>query len=116
MTTTSTPPLATAPPPPVALGRRHALAALAIFLVLFTVYQTLVLTVVTDDVIRKGIEADEYDMIWVNVAWGVAVLYSVFGAFWLSGRIRDADHAGLGPAVLRAGEPPLRRGRRPGQH
>jgi MFS family permease len=51
---------------------------------LATVYQTLVLTVVTDDVIRKGIEADEYDMIWINVAWGVAVLYSVFAAFWLS--------------------------------
>ena len=51
----------------------------------------------TDDVIRKGIEADEYDMIWVNVAWGVAILYSLFGAFWLAGRYRDADHAGLGP-------------------
>ena len=82
-------------------GRRHVLAALAIFLVLVTVYQTLVLTVVTDDVIRKGIEADEYDMIWVNVAWGVAILYSLFGAFWLAGRYRDADHAGLGPGVLR---------------
>jgi MFS family permease len=82
MTTISTPPSATAVVP----DRRHVLAALAIFLVLATVYQTLVLTVVTDDVIRKGIEADEYDMIWVNVAWGVAVLYSVFVAFWLSGR------------------------------
>src|SRR3954451_7530663 len=67
-------------------GRRRVLAALAIFLVLVTVYQTLVLTVVTDDVIRKGIEADEYDMIWVNVAWGVAVLYSIFGAFCLAAR------------------------------
>src|SRR5262249_8581142 len=67
--------------------RRRVLASLAIFLVLVTVYQTLILTVVTDDVIRKGIEADEYDMIWVNVAWGVAVLYSVFGAFWLAARI-----------------------------
>jgi MFS family permease len=80
MTTTSTPPATLAP------HRRRGLAALAIFLVLATVYQTLVLTVVTDDVIRKGIEADEYDMIWVNVAWGVAVLYSVFAAFWLSVR------------------------------
>src|SRR4051794_18079285 len=86
MTTTSTPPLATATPPPAALGRRHAVAALAIFLVLITVYQTLVLTAVTDDVIRKGIRADEYDMIWVDVAWGVAIIYSLFGAFSLSGR------------------------------
>jgi MFS family permease len=84
MTTISTPPPATAPP--VVPDRRHALAALAIFLVLATVYQTLVLTVVTDDAIRKAIEADEYDMIWVNVAWGVAVLYGLFAAFWLSGR------------------------------
>jgi MFS family permease len=83
-----TPPLATAlaSPPPAGAGRRHALAALAIFLVLVTVYQTLVLTVVTDDVIRKGIEADEYDMIWVSVVWGVAILYSVFAAFWLAAR------------------------------
>jgi MFS family permease len=88
MTTTSTPPVATATPapPPVALGRRHAQAALAIFLVLITVYQTLVLTVVTDDVIRKGIEADEYDMIWLNVAWGVAIIYSLFGAFGFAGK------------------------------
>jgi MFS family permease len=86
-TTTSAPPLTAAPPPPAVLERRHAKAALAIFVVLITVYQTLILTVVTDDVIRKGIEADEYDMIWVNVAWGVAVLYSVFAAFWLSGRL-----------------------------
>lgn len=82
------PPLANPPasPAPAGAGRRRVLAALAIFLVLLTVYQTLVLTVVTDDVIRKGIEADEYDMIWVNVAWGVAILYSVFGAFWLAAR------------------------------
>jgi MFS family permease len=88
MSTITAPPPATAPSPPAPAdaGRHRALAALAIFLVLVTVYQTLVLTVVTDDVIRKGIEADEYDMIWVNVAWGVAVLYSVFAAFWLAAR------------------------------
>jgi MFS family permease len=85
MTTISTPPLAMAPPPRPALGRRQFLAALAIYLVLMTVYQTLVLTSITDDVIRKAIEADPYDMIWVNVAWGVAVIYSVFGAFRLVG-------------------------------
>jgi MFS family permease len=81
MTTSSTPPVVEATPP---LGRGHALAAFAIFLVLITVYQTLVLTAVTDDVIRKGIEADEYDMVWGDVAWGVAIIYSLFGAFRLS--------------------------------
>ena len=40
----------------------------------------------TDDVIRKGIEADEYDMIWGDVAWGVGIIYSLFGAFGLTGR------------------------------
>jgi MFS transporter, DHA2 family, multidrug resistance protein len=75
-----------AAPPDVGLARHHFGAGLAIFLVLITVYQTLVLTVVTDDVIRKGIEADEYDMIWVNVAWVVAILYSLLGAFGLAGR------------------------------
>jgi MFS family permease len=86
MTTTLAQPVSEAALPPVPLGRIHAMAALAIFLVLITVYQTLVLTAVTDDVIRKGIEADEYDMIWGDVAWGVAIIYSLFGAFWLSGR------------------------------
>ena len=61
---------------------------------------------VTDDVIRKGIEADEYDMIWVNVAWGVAILYSVFGAFWLAARYGMRITLAWGLAVLRAGEPP----------
>lgn len=76
-----------APPRPVPLGRRHALAAFAIFLVLITVYQTLVLTAVTEDVIRKEIQTDPYDMIWSDVAWGVGIIYSLFGAFWLAGRV-----------------------------
>jgi DHA2 family multidrug resistance protein len=58
------------------------LAALAIFPVLATVYQTLVLTDVTADVIRKGIEADSYQMIWTNVAWGVATIYGIFLGMW----------------------------------
>ncbi len=61
---------------------RYALAALAVVPVLSTVFQTLVLTDVTDDVIRKGIEAEHYSMIWSTVCWGVAVLYGVFAAMW----------------------------------
>src|ERR1700729_3185869 len=52
--------------PPGTLERRHWLAALAMLFVLFAPYQTLVQTVITDDAVRKGIEADDYDMIWVQ--------------------------------------------------
>src|ERR1700726_2141383 len=58
------------------------LAALAVVPILLTVYQTLVLTDVTSDVIRKGIEGDQYSMIWTNVCWGVATLYGVFAGLW----------------------------------
>src|SRR5207302_7455628 len=37
--------------------------------------------------VRKGVEVDEYDMTWVQVAYGVGVLYGVFTALWLSVRI-----------------------------
>src|SRR5262245_63281894 len=70
---------ATAPPP--AQSSEHVqrlLAAVAVVPVLASVYQTLVLTDVTSDVIRKGIEGDSYQMIWTNVAWGVSVIYGVF--------------------------------------
>src|SRR5580704_4532832 len=57
-------------------------AAIPIVLILLTVYQTLVLTDVTSDVIRKGIEGDKYSMIWTDVCWGVATLYGVFAGLW----------------------------------
>lgn len=57
-------------------------AAIALVPILLTVYQTLVLTDVTSDVIRKGIEGDKYAMIWTNVTWGVATLYGVFAGLW----------------------------------
>jgi len=57
-------------------------AAIAIVPILLTVYQTLVLTDVTGDVIRKGIEGDKYQMIWTNVTWGVATLYGIFAGLW----------------------------------
>src|SRR6266436_2554576 len=58
------------------------LAALAVVPILTSVYQTLVLTDVTDDVIRKGLEAEHYSMIWTNLCWGVAIIYGVFAALW----------------------------------
>jgi MFS transporter, DHA2 family, multidrug resistance protein len=58
------------------------LAALAIVPILATVYQTIVLTDVTADVIRKGIEGDSYQMLWTNLTWGIATLYGVFLGLW----------------------------------
>jgi MFS family permease len=58
------------------------LAALAIVPILGTVYQTLVLTDVINDAIRKGIDADHYNMIWTSVFWGVSILYGLFAALW----------------------------------
>jgi MFS family permease len=58
------------------------LAAVAVVPILATVYQTLVLTDVLDDVIRKGIEGEHYSMIWTNVCWGITVIYGVFAGIW----------------------------------
>jgi MFS transporter, DHA2 family, multidrug resistance protein len=74
-------------PAPLLVERRHWLAALAALIVFFAPYQTLVQTVLTDDSVRKGLEIDEYDMVWQQVGYGVGILYGVFTALWLSGRI-----------------------------
>jgi MFS transporter, DHA2 family, multidrug resistance protein len=58
------------------------LAALTLVPILGTVYQTIVLTDVTADVIRKGIEGDSYQMIWTTLTWGLATLYGVFLGLW----------------------------------
>src|SRR5258708_12052898 len=65
---------------------RHWLAALAILFVFFAPYQTLVQTVLTDDAVRKGLNIDEYDMIWQQAGYGVGVLYGVFTGLCLSAR------------------------------
>lgn len=57
-------------------------AAFAIVPILATVYQTMVLTDVTGDVIRKGINGDRYSMIWTNVCWMIAMLYGMFAGIW----------------------------------
>src|SRR5262245_45581991 len=74
------------------------LAAVAVVPILATVYQTLVLTDVVDDVIRKGIEAEHYSMIWTNVCWGVATLFGIFTGLWAMARFggRDTLLWGLG--------------------
>src|SRR6201993_5603770 len=76
-----------ATPAPLLLERRHWRAALAVLFVFFAPYQTLVQTVITDDAVRKGLDIDEYDMTWQQVGYGVGILYGLFTALWLSGRI-----------------------------
>ena len=83
-------PVVAPPAPPIRLERHHWLAALAVLVVFFAPYQTLVQTVLTDDAVRKGLDIDEYDMVWQQVGYGVGVLYGVFVGLWLSARIGPA--------------------------
>ena len=95
-----------APAPPAAPGvgpGRTALAALAVVPVLATVYQTLVLTDVTGDVIRKGIEGDSYQMLWTNLTWGIATLYGIFLGMRMMARVGARRTITLGLAVFALG-------------
>jgi MFS family permease len=91
-------PDATAPVP-----RQAVLAALAVVPVLATVYQTLVLTDVTGDVIRKGIEGDSYQMLWTNLTWGVATLYGIFLGLWAMARVGGRQTISIGLAIFALG-------------
>ena len=71
--------------------------------ILATVYQTLVLTDVLGDVIRKGIEAEHYSMIWTNVCWGASVLYGVFAGIWAMARFGARDTLLVGLAWFAPG-------------
>jgi MFS transporter, DHA2 family, multidrug resistance protein len=103
-TLTAQPPSETAAPAsPLMLGPRYWLAALAILFVFFTPYQTLVQTVITDDALRLGIEADEYDMTWVTVGYGVGVIFGVFAGLSLSVRIGKRYTLVLAMLVFSAG-------------
>jgi MFS family permease len=82
-------PMSAAPPAPA--SSPPWLAAVAIVPILATVYQTLVLTDVTDDVIRTGIQGEHYSMIWTNVCWGVATIYGVFAGIWAMVRFGGRD-------------------------
>ena len=98
---------APAPPPqdnpPILASSPPWLAAVAIIPILATVYQTLVLTDVTDDVIRLGIDAEHYSMIWTNVSWGVATIYGVFAGIWAMARYGARTTLLVGLAWFAAG-------------
>ena len=88
------------------------LAAVAIVPILATVYQTLVLTDVSDDLIRLGINAEHYSMIWTNVSWGVAIIYGVFAGIWAMARYGAgtpcwSDSPGLRRETCSAGRRPI---------
>jgi MFS family permease len=89
--------VSTSAPAPVRVPDQAWLAVFAVVPILATVYQTLVLTDVTDDVIRKGIDGEHYSMIWTNVCWGIATIYGVFGGIWAMARFgsRSTLLAGL---------------------
>src|SRR6266581_7697808 len=89
--------------PRSSISPRPWLAAVAIVPILATFYQTLVLTDVTDDVIRKGIDAEHYSMIWTNVCWGVSVLYGVFAGIWAMARFGARDTLLVGLAWFALG-------------
>ena len=93
----------TVAPSPLMLGRQHWLAALAMLFVLFAPYQTLVQTVIIDDEIRLGVEADSYDMIWVNVAYLVGSIYGLFSGTVLSVRLGKRDTLVIGLLVFCVG-------------
>jgi MFS family permease len=99
--TATTEPVSALPAP--AIPAQTWLAAIAVVPILATVYQTLVLTDVTDDVIRKGIEAEHYDMIWTTVAWGVATLYGVFAGLWAMPRFGSRDTLVVGLVLFALG-------------
>src|SRR6478736_2753497 len=84
------------PDPPLRFERGHMLAALAVLFVFFSVYQTLVQTVLTDDAVRKALDIDEYDMTWQQVGYGIGLMYGLFTGMWLSARIGACDTITLG--------------------
>src|SRR5262245_42227432 len=96
---------ATAPTPSTQSSERvqRLLAGVAVVPVLASVYQTLVLTDVTSDVIRKGIEGDSYQMLWTNIAWGVSVIYGVFGGLAWMARHGARSALTIGLAIFAVG-------------
>src|SRR5262245_65239192 len=79
------------------------LAAIAVVPILATVYQTIVLTDLTADVIRKGIEGDSYQMLWTNLTWGIATLYGIFLGMWAMARVGARQTIAIGLAVFALG-------------
>src|ERR1700730_9173561 len=98
-------PASASPALPLMLERRHWLAALAVLFVLFSVYQTLVQTTLTDDAVRKGLNIDDYDMTWQQVGYGVGLLFGLFTGLGLSARLGARYTIVLGLSGVPLGHP-----------
>ena len=83
-------------------AHKGLMTVVAIMPILGTVYQTLVLTDLADDVIRRGIESDSRDGIWLSAVWGLFTIYGVFGGLGLSKKlgIRNTILLGTGIFIL----------------
>jgi MFS transporter, DHA2 family, multidrug resistance protein len=88
---------------PGQIRHQRFLAALAVVPILATVYQTIVLTDVTGDAIRKGIEGDSYQMLWTNLAWVVATIYGIFLGMWGMARFGQRLTLCVGLALFAVG-------------
>ena len=82
---------------------RLAITIAAALAVLATVYQTLVLTGLVNDTIRRALEYDKADQIWAELAWGVPMLYGLFGSLGLAQKIGSRDTLILGLGLFAAG-------------
>ena len=89
--------------PPTSDRLRLAVTMLAALAVLATVYQTLVLTGLVNDTIRRALEYDKADQLWAEIAWGVPMLYGLFGSLGLAGKIGSRDTLIIGLAFFAAG-------------
>ncbi len=89
--------------PPTSSRLQLAVMMVAALAVLATVYQTLVLTGLVNDTIRRALEYDKADQLWAEVAWGVPMLYGLFGSLALAGKIGARDTLVIGLAFFAAG-------------
>jgi len=81
-------------------AHKGLMTLVAIMPILGTVYQTLVLTDLADDVIRRGIESDSRDGIWLSAVWGLFTIYGVFGGLGLSKKLGMRNTILLGTGIF----------------
>ncbi len=87
-----------------ALARlRLAITVVAALAILGTVYQTLVLTGLVNDTIRRALSYDKRDQLWAELAWGVPMLYGLFGSLAVARRLGSRDTLVIGLGFFAAG-------------
>ena len=81
-------------------AHKGLMTLVAVMPILGTVYQTLVLTDLADDVIRRGIESDSRDGIWLSAVWGLFTIYGVFGGVGISKKLGARNTILLGTGIF----------------